>query len=190
MVKKIRWILFATLAIGVGLYPILYFLTDSKVGILNSKSEALLANAIWNIGFYTHITFGGLALFIGWTQFSAKIRKKYLNWHRALGKLYVLFVMLSSTAAIGIGFFATGGWVAASGCSNRYDAALKIRVSAIQSECLQLAKTECSGKKPLNLPIVAGFSLPSAAPYLMHLCGSNCTAPSLLSRSLRVLPYR
>ncbi len=115
MLNTARWFLFATLAIGVGLYPGIYFILDREFGLLNTKSEALLANALWNIGFYTHILFGGLALLVGWTQFSARIRRNYLHWHRRLGKLYVLSVMLSATAGIGIGFFATGGWVAAAG---------------------------------------------------------------------------
>ena len=105
----------SALAIGVGLYPGLYFLVDRKFGLLSSKSEALLASPIWNLGFYTHIILGGLALLIGWVQFSAKFRRKYLAWHRRIGKVYVIAVLLSAVAGIGIGFFATGGLVAASG---------------------------------------------------------------------------
>lgn len=97
------------LAIVIGLYPGLYFLLDRKFGLLSSKSVELLTNTFWNIGFYTHILSGGLALFIGWTQFSSKIRDNHLTSHRRIGKLYVISVILSSTAGIGIGFFATGG---------------------------------------------------------------------------------
>lgn len=97
------------LAIVIGLYPSIYFLIDRKFGLLSSKSIVLLTNAFWNIGFYTHILLGGLALLIGWTQFSSKIRDNNLTLHKRIGKLYVIAVTLSSIAGICIGFFATGG---------------------------------------------------------------------------------
>nr|WP_315422875.1 DUF2306 domain-containing protein [uncultured Pedobacter sp.] len=115
MVKKGLWILFATFALLVGLYPMIYFLIDRKFGLLNSKSVELLSNTFWNIGFYTHIIFGGIALLIGWTQFSPKMRNRRMALHRKLGKVYVVAVLLSALAGIYIGFFATGGWVSSAG---------------------------------------------------------------------------
>ena len=103
------------LAILVGLYPGIYFIVDRKFGLLSSKTNVLLENIFWNIGFYTHILLGGLALFIGWIQFSSTIRNKYLYLHRLTGKVYVAAVFLSSLAGIGIGIFATGGPAAALG---------------------------------------------------------------------------
>lgn len=115
MVKKGLWILFATFALLVGLYPMIYFLIDRKFGLLNSKSVELLSNTFWNIGFYTHIIFGGIALLIGWTQFSPKMRNRRMALHRKLGKVYVVAVLLSAFAGIYIGFFATGGWISSAG---------------------------------------------------------------------------
>ncbi|CAH0160327.1 hypothetical protein SRABI27_01343 [Pedobacter sp. Bi27] len=115
MVKKGLWILFATFALLIGLYPAIYFLMDRKFGLLNSKSVDLLTNTFWNIGFYMHIIFGGIALFIGWTQFSPKMRNRRMALHRKLGKVYVVAVLLSALAGIYIGFFATGGWVSSAG---------------------------------------------------------------------------
>ena len=111
MTRKGLWILFVVLAIVTGLYPGIYFLIDRKFGLLSSKSNELLTNTFWNIGFYTHIILGGLALLIGWTQFSTNFRNKNLTLHRRTGKVYVIAVMLSSVAGICIGFFATGGLV-------------------------------------------------------------------------------
>ena len=113
--NKLAWFVFAFLAIGVGLYPVVYFFVADKFGLLYSKSDALLANTLWNIGFYGHITFGGLALLTGWSQFSKKLRNKRLQLHRNLGKIYVGSVLISGICAVGIGFFATGGWVSALG---------------------------------------------------------------------------
>ena len=115
MTKKALWVLFAVLSIMIGLYPAIYFFTDRNFGLLSSKSEELLANIFWNFGFYTHIILGGLALFIGWAQFSPKLRNKNLRLHRQIGKLYVIAVLLSSMAGIGIGLFATGGFLTSAG---------------------------------------------------------------------------
>ncbi len=115
MVKKGLWVLFAILAMLIGLYPIIYFLVDRKFGLLNSKSVELLTNTFWNIGFYTHIIFGGIALLTGWTQFSPKMRNRRMALHRKLGKVYVIAVLLSALAGIYIGFFATGGLISSTG---------------------------------------------------------------------------
>ncbi len=115
MALKISKIIIALLAIIIGLYPGLYFFNERKFGLLSSKSDELLANIIWNIGFYTHIILGGIALLIGWLQFNLKLRLRNLSIHRAIGKIYVLCVLPSSLASIGIGFFATGGFITAAG---------------------------------------------------------------------------
>lgn len=107
--------LFAIFAIAIGLYPIIYFMPEMPSGLLNSKPPALLADTLWNIGFYTHISLGGLALLVGWIQFSKKMRTRYINAHRRIGMIYIISVVLSGTAAIYIGFFATGGLIASIG---------------------------------------------------------------------------
>ena len=109
MIKKIFKILFAVFAILVGLYPAIYFLIDRKFGLLQSKSESTLSNIFWNTGFYTHIIFGGLALLIGWTQFNDKIRITKMPLHRLIGKIYVIFSLLSAAASFYIALYATGG---------------------------------------------------------------------------------
>ena len=115
MIRKTGWILFAGLSILIGFYPTVYLFVDSSSGLLSSKTPELLANAAWNLAFYSHITFGGLALLSGWSQFSKKIRTKHVRLHRRLGKIYVVAVLISAMAAVYVGFFATGGPVAAAG---------------------------------------------------------------------------
>lgn len=110
--KNLPWIPFAFFAIAIGLYPLLYFLVDMRSnGLLQSKPSAVLDDNIWDTAFYIHITFGGIALLTGWTQFSARLRRRYLNTHRLVGKIYVIAVTLSSVAGLYIAFFATGGLV-------------------------------------------------------------------------------
>lgn len=111
-IKKVSFFLFAFLAIGVGLYPLSYLVFGNN---LNSKSQELLASVFWNICFYTHISLGGIALLVGWSQFSEKFRRKNLRLHRIIGKIYVVSVLLSALCGIYIGFFATGGIIPAVG---------------------------------------------------------------------------
>ena len=115
MNKKIIWILFATLAVVTGLYPGIYLFLDKRFGLLSTKSDALLSDLFWNFAFYTHIALAGLAILIGWIQFSTSFRAKNLSLHRLIGKVYVVSALLSSLTGIYIGFFATGGIVSSSG---------------------------------------------------------------------------
>lgn len=107
--KKASWIIFGFLSIIVGFYPIIYFLIDRRFGLLSSKSAELLSNNLWNITFYGHIVFGGLALLIGWLQFSRKLRRTNIILHRRIGKIYVISVLISSICGFYIALFATGG---------------------------------------------------------------------------------
>ncbi|MEX0359793.1 MAG: DUF2306 domain-containing protein, partial [Allomuricauda sp.] len=62
-----------------------------------------------------HITFGGIALLTGWSQFSKKLRARKLKLHRNLGKIYVISALISGVCAVYIGFYATGGWITSLG---------------------------------------------------------------------------
>lgn len=113
--NRFTWFVFATAAISIGLYPLIYFIIDREFGLLASKSDALLANVIWNTGFYGHILFGGLALLVGWIQFHKKFRNSNLQRHRIIGKIYMIAVIISGTCGVYIGFYATGGIITSIG---------------------------------------------------------------------------
>ncbi len=113
-IKKPLWFIMAALAIFIGIYPGLYF-TAERFGILQSKSTELLSNPFWYGAFYLHIILGGLALLIGWIQFSSKIRDKNITLHRNIGKVYVVAVLASAIAGFYIAFFAMGGIIASLG---------------------------------------------------------------------------
>ena len=115
MTQKISKIVIAFFAIAIGLYPGIYFIKDRNFGLLSSKSNELLTSAIWNTAFYAHIILGGIALLIGWLLFSTKLRLSNLGAHKAIGKVYIISVLISSIAGIGLGFFATGGIVPSAG---------------------------------------------------------------------------
>ena len=113
--NKVAWVVFVLLAIGIGLYPLIYIFATEDFGILMNKSNDLLSNTVWKIAFYGHISFGGLALLVGWSQFIRKLRAKRLNLHRNLGKIYVISALVSGLCGIYLGFFATGGIVSSIG---------------------------------------------------------------------------
>ncbi len=115
ILKRVLWYVFAGLSIAIGLYPIGYFFIDSDAGLLSTKDALLLSSVFWNIGFYVHISMGGLALLVGWIQFSVQFRNKNLSLHRSIGKVYIFSVFLAAIAGACIGFFATGGPIAATG---------------------------------------------------------------------------
>ncbi|MCO5725284.1 DUF2306 domain-containing protein [Robiginitalea marina] len=113
--NQFAWVAFGMLAIAIGLYPLLYWVGPVEEGLLATKSEALLSNPAWNIAFYGHVSFGGLALLTGWTQFSRELRRRRLSVHRRMGKIYVASALTSGACGIYLAFFATGGWVAGLG---------------------------------------------------------------------------
>ena len=113
--NKVAWVVFVFLAIGIGLYPLVYLFASDDFGLLMNKSNELLASAFWKTAFYGHISFGGLALLVGWSQFVKKIRSKRLKLHRNLGKVYVVSALISGLCGVYLGFFATGGLVSSLG---------------------------------------------------------------------------
>ena len=109
VIKKVTWWIFAFMSVCIGLYPLIYFVVDRHFGLLSTKSQELLTDGIWNVAFYGHIILGGIALLIGWTQFSSKLRRTRISLHRTIGKVYVLAALISGVCGIYIAQFATGG---------------------------------------------------------------------------------
>lgn len=109
MTKKIIITSFILLAVITGAYPFIMYFLDIDPGIIYSKEIALLTNYFWKFSFHTHIIFGGIALLIGWIQFSKTIQTKKKNVHRTIGKVYIISALISAIAGIFISFYATGG---------------------------------------------------------------------------------
>lgn len=105
----------ALFAIFIGLYPLRFIGMPLSEGLLGSKPAELLQSSWYLPAFYTHIFLGGLALLTGFSQFYPKFRSRRIGFHRSLGKIYVVAVMLSGFSALIIAYFATGGIVTAMG---------------------------------------------------------------------------
>lgn len=102
-------------AVIIGLYPGLYFILERTFGLLSTKSPEILSSLFWNIGFYTHIILGGMALLVGWVQFLPNLRNRNRKLHTYTGKVYIISVLLSGLAGFCIAFYASGGWIASLG---------------------------------------------------------------------------
>jgi hypothetical protein len=111
MKSIILWSLFIFLSIAIGLYPLAYYFSELGAGFLSGKPDELRNSLLWQIAFNIHITVGGISLLTGWAQFSSRLRTKYLNLHRLMGKIYLFCFILCNAAGLSIGFFATGGWI-------------------------------------------------------------------------------
>ena len=109
--NTLKWTVFIFFAVVIGLYPFTYLVFDMSPGLLSSKSTELLKNKIWFGAFYQHILLGGIALLAGWLQFSKRFRNRNINFHRNLGKVYLIAVAFSGMAALFIAQYATGGIV-------------------------------------------------------------------------------
>lgn len=108
-------LIIVALVLVTAIYPILFAFLPSFRGLFETKSHELL-NSDWYIPtFVIHISFGTVALISGSTQFFNEIRKKKLNIHRVLGKIYVFAVMPTGITGLIVGFHATGTWYSKAG---------------------------------------------------------------------------
>lgn len=113
--NKTLWIIVILLAILVGLLPLTYIEKDTESGFLELKDDALLNSMAWQVAFNAHIISGGMAIMIGWVQFSKKQLAKRLKWHRVIGKIYIVAALTCALSGIYVGYYATGGPIAAAG---------------------------------------------------------------------------
>lgn len=111
--KYIGYFLLFFLSFGIALASIRFLDFEAK-GILLEKGELVKSN-LYLTFFYLHIIPGMIALMSGPFQFIPKLRNRYLNAHRKLGKVYVLACVIAGIAGFVIAYFATGGWIASLG---------------------------------------------------------------------------
>jgi CubicO group peptidase (beta-lactamase class C family)/uncharacterized membrane protein len=108
--KRLIGIVLISLALFIGINrPLKYILADGPIDLLASKPEDVLNSIYFNIAFYIHIVFGGIALLIGWVQFIKKIRDTYPKLHKTIGKIYISSIFIAAPVAFYISFFVKGG---------------------------------------------------------------------------------
>lgn len=107
VLKKSGYAIFYFLAFGVSIYAIL-FLTIDWIGSQYLKEKFLLTP----LAMYLHMVGGAIALAAGAFQLNNRLRTKHLNFHRVLGRIYVLSVLLSGCAGLYLATNSMGGIVA------------------------------------------------------------------------------
>lgn len=113
--RKVVWIIIILFALLVGVLSFMYLFDGINEGYLEFKAKEVVKSKLWWSFIYTHIATGGVAIIIGWLQFSKKMQSEYVKWHRMLGKIYVVMAIICAISGVYIGFFATGGWIPAIG---------------------------------------------------------------------------
>lgn len=101
----------AFLAIAVSLYALSYYFISGQ-GFLLSKGP-LATNPFWKTAFFVHAGSGAMALGTGWLQFFEKHRKRHINRHRVIGKIYAIAIIgFGSTSGMVLAYNASGGLAA------------------------------------------------------------------------------
>jgi len=191
--KDLPWIPFAFFAIAIGLYPLTYYLVDMhNKGLFSNKPKELLNNTVWHAAFYIHITFGGIAMLTGWTQFSRRLRTRYLNAHRLVGKIYVVAVLSSSCAGLFIAFFATGGIISVMGFGTlallwlftiikAYTSIRRLDIAEHQKWMIRnYALTFAAVTLRVYLPLLIGFVFRGNFIPAYHLVSWLCWVPNII----------
>ena len=89
-----------------------YIPYDTDVAFLRIKQD-YTGYAHYRIAFFVHVYTSMLVLLAGFTQFSARLRKKWPTAHKNLGRLYIVVVLVfSAPSGLVLGVYANGGWSA------------------------------------------------------------------------------
>lgn len=90
-----------TVIIGLSIY---FFYENVAVYLTGFKSKTFISNPFWVA---LHLIGGTLALFFGPVQFSKWIRRKYLNFHRLTGKIYIVGAFIAGLSALRLSLIST-----------------------------------------------------------------------------------
>lgn len=107
--KNIGWIIMAALSVFLFAITIEYLSFAPDVNFLLVKQD-IVNHTLWRPTFYFHVISGMLVILIGPFQFLPILRKKYLNLHRWIGKIYVFGILfIAAPTGLIMAFFAEGG---------------------------------------------------------------------------------
>lgn len=88
----------------------MYWNFKPDVNFLLTKPD-LVSDPLWRTTFYIHIFGGMLAIISGPFQFIKALRRKNLNLHRLIGKMYVSSILfIAAPTGLYMAFYANGGF--------------------------------------------------------------------------------
>ncbi|MCB8945921.1 MAG: DUF2306 domain-containing protein [Ardenticatenaceae bacterium] len=107
--KKILWGLMAFFAVGITIFVIGQYAPGNPDRYFPDQRTIYIAH---RTALMTHILGGSLALLIGPFQFlPAMRRKRSLGWHRWLGRLYLVGILVGGLAGLYMATFSHGGLI-------------------------------------------------------------------------------
>lgn len=193
MTRKLAWGLMSLAALAVAGYALAMTVLPGLRGefvVGMFRDDPLAAPA--------HLAGGALALLAGALQFNATLRRRHLRWHRWTGRIYLLAVLVSGTAAFMLALTTPGGAPARFGfaglalCWLLTSTMAWVRILGgdvarhqvwmVRSYALTLAAV--SLRVYLPLAAINGISFEVAYPVIAWLCW----VPNLLLAEWLVLP--
>lgn len=103
------WLLTIFFALKLAGIALSYFTFDTKYHFLLAKQD-MLDNATWLMFFYVHLLFGTTATLSGFPLFFSRLLPFRSSWHRRIGKLYIISILLfAGPTGLYLSFFAEGG---------------------------------------------------------------------------------
>jgi uncharacterized membrane protein (DUF2068 family) len=113
-----KYFAIAILATSITLVSIIQygFLHLEISGLVQTKKNMLLPEE-WKMYFYMHIFSSSISLLVGFIQFLPRIRQEKINFHKILGFIYLVFVLVGGFSALKISPYVTGGVVSSLGFS-------------------------------------------------------------------------
>lgn len=113
MKNKIAWGIMTFLALGIVLVASRYFTFNPEVFFPEQRK----VYSAHQTGIMLHILGGVVALAIGPFQFSTRLRVRFPQVHRWLGRIYLLAVLLGGLAGLYMATFAYAGFITSLGFS-------------------------------------------------------------------------
>lgn len=87
-----------------------YLSFEPGIRFLSTKTHETLDNNLFLTGFYIHITSSMIVLLAGIPQFLPSLTRKYVQFHRWSGKVYVFVILgLAAPSGLILALFANGG---------------------------------------------------------------------------------
>lgn len=107
--KYLLWIAYVYFSYLLLLITIQYIPLDFDVAFLRIKQDEIQLFH-YQIAFFTHVYTSIFLMIFGAFQFSNYFREKYQNWHRNIGKFYIIIILLfSGPSGLMMSYYANGG---------------------------------------------------------------------------------
>src|SRR5258706_11914513 len=104
--KRIGWAMMTVLALIIAVYAIaVLFIPAMRAPFLQQRFVTVPLAA------YLYLAGSGIALAVGAFQHNGRIRARYINAHRWLGRTYVVAVLLGGSAALALATISQAGLV-------------------------------------------------------------------------------